>query len=221
MNEIQLERESAYVSVVKYASDAVLTVEFFDRCKENERGEPVGNPMLFISIEEPRMGAREPDCVVRPATNEDVQRFPAKFQEYKAKKEGRSIPDYVQGTPLADVSGFDRVAITTCARHGLKYAEQLAVANSYTLTCLGPYGHVWQNLAKKHLTENGTKAALREAVAKEVTPDIERMAKIIEEQGALIERLMKQDGGAANEVSPKKRGRPRKVNDGDATTDNQ
>lgn len=109
--------------------DSLLNVKFFEKeirnnFKSNESGEDVYDVILHVQIAVP---GDDKTIIVRQATENDKQRFAARYMSYKASK-----GEMVDGIPLSKMKLPENV-ITGLNQLGFVTVEQLANASDAVL----------------------------------------------------------------------------------------
>ena len=175
--------------------DEGLLVKFYIKAKEDKveskkQGRPIFKDVEYIDIKIP--GNRLAG-VARPATMNDVERFPRHYAAFK----NRVSEDYVEGTLLAEWPVMSRSMVEQLTFFNVKTVEQLVAMSD--------------NDAQKFMGLNAMKAKAKEwlVVAKEgkaasdLAAQLEKRDQEIEELKAQMAELMAQ----AKPAVRKKRGR--------------
>jgi hypothetical protein len=176
------------------AGDELLLVKFYyepklDHDKTETEGRPIYKDVVFIDIRQP--GNRD-GGIVRPATKDDVNRFPVHYQKFMSRQDQQAV----EGTILSAWPGVTRSQVEELKFFNITTVEQLAnLSDSNTGNIMGLV--TLKQKAKAYLEASKGNATAEALVAAN---------KRIDELTAMVERLM--DGAPVEKA--KRRGRPPK-----------
>jgi len=181
------------VSQARYIGDEQMLVKFYlqpklDKTATAEQGRPIYVDKEYVSIMVP--GGR--DCVVRPARQMDIDRWPRHYAAYQNKDE-----DFVVGTPLEMWPAMSRSQVEELKHFNIRTVEQLAdLADSHAQNFMA-IGSL-RTRAKLFL-EAAKDSAVTENLQTELEKrddEIETLKLAITEQGAQIQALIEQGNDA-------------------------
>lgn len=107
-----------------------------------QAGKPIFKSILFVRIQHPG----ERDFILRPATREDVDRYPAQYRHYLDGRKG--APD---GTPIAVLFPHHVDIVEMLAFHSVHTVEQLAELSDTAKQNIGMGGYEWSQKAQRYL----------------------------------------------------------------------
>ncbi len=174
------------VSQARYRGDEFMLVKFYlqpklDKAETSLQGRPIYEDKEYVSIMVP--GGR--DCVVRPARQTDIDRWPRHYAAYQNKDE-----NFVVGTPLEMWPAISRAQCEELKHFNIKTVEQLAeLADSHAQNFMA-IGTL-KNRAKLFL-EAAKDSAVTEHLQTELEQrdgEIDMLKLAIAEQGAQIQAL--------------------------------
>lgn len=130
-------------------------------------GKPVFKSVVYMRLQHPG----ERDCIDRPATHQDAERFPVQYRQYCEGRQG--IPD---GIPL-DTLFPNHQDVREALNYNKVYTvEQLAALTDTQLQNIGFGGFEWQQKAKRYLAalEEGKGFAQHEETIRRMQVDLDR-----------------------------------------------
>lgn len=176
--------------------DENLLVKFLTRPKQNQTkskdaGRPIYEEVAYIQIMQP---GNKDSIKLAPATERDKQRFPEHYRKYLARED----QDKTEGTLLSEWAGITRSQVEEFKYMNILTVEQLAnVSDSNGQGIMG-IGFLKEKALK--FMEQAKDGVLSEA---------------LEEQRAINAKLLARLDALENDEAPKKRGRPKKVEETD------
>lgn len=138
-----------------------------DKKASESEGYPVGKECLWIRIQVPN----QTDCVPRPATQADKERFPKSWAAYQTGKEPAE-----EGFPIEQWTGVSVSELKICQANQIKTVEQLSEVPDSGIHRLGPGGHNLKNRAQKFLKDTDQDLVTRlESRIKELEAQIKKL----------------------------------------------
>lgn len=132
-----------------------------------QAGKPVFMSVVYMRLQHPG----ERDCIDRPATRQDAERFPVEYRRYCEGRQG--IPE---GIPLDTIFPNHQDVREALNFNKVYTVEQLASLNDTQLQNIGFGGYEWQQKAKRYLAalEEGKGFAQHEETIRRMQVDLDR-----------------------------------------------
>lgn len=154
-------------------------------------GKPVFKSVVYMRLQHPG----ERDCIDRPATRQDAEKYPRQYRQYCEGRQG--MPD---GIPLDTLFPNHQDVREALNFNKIYTVEQLANLSDTALGNIGLGGYEWQQKAKRYLAaiEQGKGFAQHEEQIRRMQVELDRANQTNGDLARQVARLTDQIGQLLN-----------------------